>query len=81
MTLVSILSVFTGLIAIIVVAFKYGNKSAQLTETRKRLEKQAKEQYRAQKTLSEYLNMPSFELDRRMRKKREAANKRLRSKN
>lgn len=81
MTLVSILSVFTGLIAIIVVAFKYGNKSAQLTETRKRLKKQAEEQYRAQKTLSEYLNMPSFELDRRMRQKREAANKRLRSKN
>lgn len=80
MTLVSISSVFAGLIAIIVVAFKYGNKSAQLTETRKRLKKQAEEQYRAQKTLSEYLNMPSFELDRRMRQKREAANKRLRSK-
>lgn len=81
MTLVSILSVFTGLIAIIVVAFKYGKKSALLTETRKRLKKQAEERYRAQKTLSEYLNMPSFELDRRMRQKREAANKRLRSKN
>lgn len=81
MTLVSILSVFTGLIAIIIIAFKYGKKSAQLTDARKRLKKRAEEQYRAQKTLSEYLNMPSFELDRRMRQKREAANKRLRSKN
>ena len=80
MTLTSILSVFAGLIAIIVVAFKYGNKSAQLTETRKRLKKQAEEQYRAQKTLSEYLNMPSSELARRMRQKRETANNRLRPK-
>ena len=65
----------------IALASKYGKKSEQLNQVKESLKKRAEEQYHAQKILSTYVNMPSSVINKRMRKKRKAAIKRMRSKN
>lgn len=81
MTAAVITAVAIGILCAVIFAIKYGKKSSQLSEAQKRLKEQAERYYRAQQTLSTYVNMPRHELNRRMRKKRKAAIKRMRSKN
>ena len=62
-------------------ASKYGKKTEELKTAKDRIKRRAEEQYHAQKILSTYVNMPNHELNKRLHKKREAALKRMRSKN
>lgn len=81
MTAAVITAIAIGILCAVIFAIKYGKKASQLSEAKKRLKEQAERYYRAQQNLSTYVNMPRHELNRRMRKKRKAAIKRMRSKN
>lgn len=77
-----IVAIFVALIILsLALASKYGKKTEQLKSAKDKIKKRAEEQYRAQKILSTYVNMSHADIDRRMRKKRKAAFKRMRSKN